>query len=95
LALCFSWFTSSQDVGLRRSEASNFQWRKVVERTGQINGTATDRGQATIETETKTKFETKHGDAKETHTKSEVSGDLAGMPFLGGKSVKMIEAPCP
>src|SRR6266851_8650289 len=61
----------------------------------QINGTATDRGEAKIETETKTKFKTKHGDAKETHSKSEVSGDLAGVPFLGVKSVNMIAASCP
>ena len=61
----------------------------------QIKGTATDRGDAKIETETKTKTKAEHGDEKEAHTKSEVSGDLPGVPFLGVKSVKMIAASCP
>jgi hypothetical protein len=61
----------------------------------QINGKATDKGDAKIETETSTKTKVEHGDDKETHSKSEMKGDLAGMPFLGVKSVKMIAAACP
>jgi hypothetical protein len=60
-----------------------------------IEGKAADRGDAKVETETKTKTKMEHGDDKETHAKSEMSGDLAHMPYLGVKSVKMIAASCP
>jgi hypothetical protein len=60
----------------------------------QINGKAADQGDAKVETETKTKTKAEHGD-KETQHKAEVRGDLAGVPFLGVKSVKMIAAACP
>lgn len=61
----------------------------------QIDGKAADRGDAKIETETKTKTKVEHGDDKETHSKSEMHGDLTNVPFLGVKSVKMIAAACP
>jgi hypothetical protein len=61
----------------------------------QISGRAADQGDATIETETKTKTKVERGDDKETHSKSEMRGNLAGVPFLGVKSVKMIAASCP
>ena len=61
----------------------------------QISGKAADQGDATVKSETKTTQKVEHGDDKETHHKSEVRGDLAGVPFLGVKSVKMIAASCP
>lgn len=61
----------------------------------QIEGIATDRGDGKIETETKTKTKSEHGDAKETRTRSEAKGDLARVPYLGVRSVKMIAAACP
>ena len=61
----------------------------------QITGNAADRGDATVKTETTTKTKVEHGDDKETVSKSEVRGDLAGLPFLGVKSVKMIAGSCP
>jgi hypothetical protein len=61
----------------------------------QISGKATDKGDGKIETETKTKTKMEHGDDKETHSRSEMRGDLAGAPYLGVKSVKMIAASCP
>jgi hypothetical protein len=60
----------------------------------QITGNATDRGDATVKTETKTKTKIERGDDKETVSKSEVRGDLAGLPFIGVKSVKMIAGAC-
>ena len=60
----------------------------------EIEGTAADRGDGRIETETKTKSKTENGNTSETHSKSEVRGDLAGAPFLGVKSVKMLAAAC-
>jgi hypothetical protein len=61
----------------------------------QISGKAADQGDATIKTETKTKTKAEPGDDRERHSKSEVRGDLAGVPFLSVKSVKMIAAACP
>jgi hypothetical protein len=61
----------------------------------QISGKAADQGDATVKTETKTKKTTEPGDEKETRSKSEVRGDLSGVPFLSVKSVKMIAASCP
>jgi hypothetical protein len=52
-------------------------------------------GAQTSQTETKTKIKQEHGENKETHGKSEVSGDLANLPYLGVRSVKMIAASCP
>jgi hypothetical protein len=60
-----------------------------------IHGKAADRGNAKVETETKTKMKMEHGDDKETHSKSEVSGELEHMPYLGIKSVKTIAGSCP
>jgi hypothetical protein len=61
----------------------------------QIDGKVTDRGDGKVKVETKTKTKVEHGDDKETHSKSEIKGDMAGVPFLGVKSVKMIAAACP
>jgi hypothetical protein len=61
----------------------------------QISGKAADQGDATIKSETKTKTKKEDGDQRETHHKSEMRGDLTGVPFLGVKSVKMIAASCP
>ena len=61
----------------------------------EIKGKATDRGgdaKIKTESETKTKVE---GDSKETHGKTELKGDLSGLPFLGVKDVRMIAAACP
>jgi hypothetical protein len=60
----------------------------------QIDGKAADRGDGKIKTETKTKMKV-DGDDKETKAKSEVKGDLAGLPYLGVKSLKMVAASCP
>jgi hypothetical protein len=61
----------------------------------QIEGKAADRGDGKITTETKTTVKAEHGDDKETRAKSEVKGDLAGLPYLGVKSLKMVAATCP
>jgi len=61
----------------------------------QIDGKVTDKGDGKIKVETKTKTKVEHGDDKETHSKSEMKGDMAGVRFLGVKSMKMIAAACP
>jgi hypothetical protein len=61
----------------------------------EVKGKATDRGDAKIKTESETKTRVEHGDDKETHGKTELKGDLSGLPFLGVKDLKMIAAACP
>ena len=61
----------------------------------QLTGKVTDRGDAKIKVETKTKTKVEHGDDQETHSKSTMAGDMAGVAYLGVKSLKMIAAACP
>jgi len=60
----------------------------------EIKGKATDRGDAKIKTESEIKTRVEHGEDKETHGKSELKGDLSGLPFLGVKDVRMIAGAC-
>jgi len=80
-----SYFLVSDD-----SDLSKHVGHRVI-----IEGKAADRGDAKVETETKTKTKMEHGDDKETKSKSEMSGDLEHLPYLGVKSVKMVAASCP
>ena len=66
---------------------------KHVGQRVQISGKATDQSNAKIVTETKTRTK-EQGQDKETHSKSEVNTDSAGVPFLGVKSIKVIAASC-
>ncbi|HMB79867.1 MAG TPA: hypothetical protein VKI43_07360 [Vicinamibacterales bacterium] len=75
--------------------ASDDDLGKHVGHRVQISGKAADRGDGKVEIETKTKTKVEHGDDKETKSKSTMEGDLAGMPFLSVKSLKMIAASCP
>jgi hypothetical protein len=62
----------------------------------QLKGKATDRGDAKVTVETKTKTTVENGDDKKTSTKTEVQGnDVATLPYLGVESFKMIAAACP
>ena len=61
----------------------------------EVKGKAADRGDGKIKMESETKTKVEGADEKETHGKTEVKGDLSGLPFLGVKEVKMIAAACP
>ena len=52
----------------------------------EIKGKAADKGDGRIKVET---------DNGKTETKSEMKGDLSGLPFLGVKSMRMIASVCP
>jgi hypothetical protein len=52
----------------------------------EIKGKAADRGEGKIKVKT---------ESGKTETKSEVKGDLAGLPFLGIKTSRMIASVCP
>jgi hypothetical protein len=69
--------------------------KKHVGHRMQIEGKVADKGDGKVKVETKTKTKVENGDDKETHSKSEVHGDMDGMRFLGVKSMKMIAASCP
>ena len=61
----------------------------------EIKGKAADQGDGRIKVETKNESKSADGDKKKTTTKSEVKGDLSGLPFLGVNSVKTIAKVCP
>ena len=61
----------------------------------EIKGKAADQGDGRIKVETKNESKAADGDKKTTTSKSEVKGDLSGLPFLGVKSVKTIANVCP
>jgi hypothetical protein len=79
-----SYMLVSDDVDL-----SKYAGQRV-----EIKGKAADRGDAKVKMESETKTKVEHGDDRETHGKTELKGDLAGVPFLGVKEVKMIAAVC-
>jgi hypothetical protein len=61
----------------------------------EIKGKAADVGDdGKVEMKTKTKIDREHADDKTTTSKTEVEGDLAGIPYLGVKSVKTIRESC-
>lgn len=61
----------------------------------EIRGKAADAGdEGKVEVKTKTKIEREDADDKETESKTEIEGDLAGVPYLGVKSVKMVRSSC-
>ena len=69
--------------------------KKHVGHRVQLSGKVTDRGDAKVKIESKSKTKVEHGDDKETKSESEIQGDVKGAPYLGVKSVKMIAATCP
>ena len=61
----------------------------------EVKGKASNLGDdAKVEVKTKTKVERDDADDKETESTTRLEGDLAGVPYLGVKSVKMIRANC-
>jgi len=61
----------------------------------EIKGKASNIGDdGKVEVKTKTKIERDDADDKKTETKTTMEGDLANVPYLGVKSVKMIRNSC-
>jgi hypothetical protein len=81
--------------GMRYVLVTEDDMSKHVGHRVEIHGKATDKGDAKVKIDTKTTTGVHHGDDKETKTKTERKGDLAGTPYLGVKSLKMISASCP
>ena len=72
----------------------NDELKEFVGQRVEVKGKATDLGDATVKTETKTKIDVEHGKDQEVRTKVESKGDLAGLPLLGVKSVKKLSSSC-
>lgn len=61
----------------------------------EVKGKASNGGRdAKVEVKTKTEVERDDADDKQTTTKTTLEGDLAGVPYLGVKSVKMVRSTC-
>jgi hypothetical protein len=56
----------------------------------EVTGMAADQGKGKIKVETKVE-----GTTGKTENKSEVKGDLNGLPFMGVKTLRMIASVCP
>jgi hypothetical protein len=61
----------------------------------EVQGKAVDTKDGEVEIETRTKVDVEDGKDRETKSKTKIEGDLAGLPFLGVKDVKMIAKTCP
>ena len=60
----------------------------------EIKGKAADREDGKVKVETKTKVDREHADDIKTESKSELKGDLIGLPLLGVRNVKMLRPSC-
>ncbi len=61
----------------------------------EIKGKAADRGDGRITVKTRNETPKADGGTAKTESKSEIKGDLAGLPYLGVKSFRMIASVCP
>jgi hypothetical protein len=61
----------------------------------EIVGKAADKGKGRIKVLTRSESNKPEGGKAKTETRSEVKGDLAGLPFLGIKSFRMLASVCP
>ena len=61
----------------------------------EIVGKAADKGKGRIKVLTKSESDKPQGGKAKSESKSEVKGDLAGLPFLGIKSFRMMASVCP
>lgn len=61
----------------------------------EIKGKAADRGDGRITVETKNETPKPDGGKARTESRSQIKGDLAGLPYLGVKSFRMLATVCP
>ena len=60
----------------------------------EIKGKAADKGSGKVKIESKSEVEA-GGDTRKRESKTEVEGDLQGLPYLGVKSIRTIATVCP
>jgi hypothetical protein len=61
----------------------------------EIKGKAADRGDGRITVRTRSETPKADGGTAKTESRSEIKGDLAGLPYLGVSSFRMIASVCP
>ena len=61
----------------------------------EIEGKAADKGKGKIQVFTRSEAPKGDGSKAKTQTRAEMKGDLAGLPFLGIKSLRMLASVCP
>jgi hypothetical protein len=61
----------------------------------EVKGKAADQGSGKVKIESKTEVDAGAGEKKKRESKTEVEGDLEGLPFLGVKSIKTLATVCP
>jgi hypothetical protein len=83
------------DLGSYLLTSDNDDLKNHVGHRVEISGKAADQGKGKLKVETKNETRVADGDKTTTTAKSEVKGDLKGLPYLGVKSVKMLAAVCP
>jgi hypothetical protein len=73
----------------RLTDADDDELKDLKDHVGhrvEVKGKAADKGDGKLKITT---------ESKRTETRSEVKGDLDGLPFLGVKSVRMLASVCP
>jgi hypothetical protein len=60
----------------------------------EVKGKASDLGDGKVEVKTKTKIERDDADDQRSKSTTKLEGDLAAIPYLGVKSVKMLRSSC-
>jgi hypothetical protein len=61
----------------------------------EIKGKAADKGDGKVKIETRSEVGTSGGDTRKRESKTEVEGDLQGLPYLGVKSIRTLATVCP
>lgn len=60
----------------------------------EVEGKAADKGSGRVTIETKSEVERRGGDTRKRESKTEIEGDLQGLPFLGIKSIRSLASVC-
>lgn len=60
----------------------------------EVKGKAADRGTGKVKIESKSEVDAGAGDSRKRESKTQVEGDLQGLPFLGVKSVRSLASVC-
>jgi hypothetical protein len=68
--------------------------REHVGHRVEVKGKAADKGSGKLKIESEAEVESASGDRKKRESKTEVEGDLGGLPFLGVKSIRTLATVC-
>lgn len=83
---------------LARSDDEDDELAELERHVGhriEVKGRAADRGDGRIKVETERESRTPDGDTARTKSKSQVEGNLAGLPYLGVESFRVLASVCP